>query len=59
MPPISTSRSRRKSPNALMDAQMPVLGGADATAQIRQLPGAQPAVIAVTASVPASDREAS
>jgi signal transduction histidine kinase/CheY-like chemotaxis protein len=42
----------------LMDAQMPVLGGADATAQIRALPGAQPAVIAVTASVLASDRAA-
>jgi signal transduction histidine kinase/DNA-binding response OmpR family regulator len=42
----------------LMDAQMPVLGGADATAQIRALPVKQPAVIAVTASVLASDREA-
>jgi signal transduction histidine kinase/DNA-binding response OmpR family regulator len=42
----------------LMDAQMPVLGGADATAQIRALPGPQPAVIAVTASVLASDRAA-
>ena len=42
----------------LMDAQMPVLGGADATAQIRALPGHQPVVIAVTASVLASDRAA-
>jgi len=42
----------------LMDAQMPVLGGADATAEIRALPGSQPAVIAVTASVLASDRAA-
>jgi signal transduction histidine kinase/CheY-like chemotaxis protein len=42
----------------LMDAQMPVLGGADATAQIRALPGSQPVIIAVTASVLASDRAA-
>jgi signal transduction histidine kinase/DNA-binding response OmpR family regulator len=42
----------------LMDAQMPVLGGADATAEIRALPGHQPVVIAVTASVLASDRAA-
>jgi signal transduction histidine kinase/DNA-binding response OmpR family regulator/CHASE3 domain sensor protein len=42
----------------LMDAQMPVLGGADATAEIRALPGAQPMIVAVTASVLASDRAA-
>ncbi|MCZ2830891.1 response regulator [Modestobacter sp. VKM Ac-2986] len=42
----------------LMDAQMPVLGGADATAEIRALPGHRPVVIAVTASVLASDRAA-
>jgi CheY-like chemotaxis protein len=42
----------------LMDAQMPVLGGADATAEIRALPGHQPVVSAVTASVLASDRAA-
>ena len=42
----------------MMDAQMPVMGGADATARIRALPGHQPVVIAVTASVLASDRAA-
>jgi signal transduction histidine kinase/DNA-binding response OmpR family regulator/HPt (histidine-containing phosphotransfer) domain-containing protein len=42
----------------LMDAQMPVLGGVDATAAIRLLPGAQPRIIALTASVLASDRTA-
>ncbi|WP_170127147.1 hybrid sensor histidine kinase/response regulator [Kineococcus rhizosphaerae] len=42
----------------LMDAQMPVMGGAAATAEIRALPVRQPAVIAVTASVLASDRAA-
>jgi len=42
----------------LMDAQMPVLGGIDATAEIRALPGRQPVVVAVTASVLASDRNA-
>ncbi|MPQ97830.1 response regulator [Modestobacter sp. I12A-02628] len=40
----------------LMDAQMPVLGGVEATAAIRALPGPQPCVIAVTASALASDR---
>jgi CheY-like chemotaxis protein/HPt (histidine-containing phosphotransfer) domain-containing protein len=42
----------------LMDAQMPVLGGVDATAAIRSLPGPQPRIIAVTASVLAADRTA-
>ncbi|MGY1984635.1 response regulator [Blastococcus sp. SYSU DS0669] len=42
----------------LMDAQMPVMGGVDATAAIRALDVRQPAVIAVTASVLASDRTA-
>lgn len=43
----------------LMDAQMPVLGGIDATAAIRLLPLAQqPRVYAVTASVLAADRTA-
>ena len=42
----------------LMDAQMPVLGGIDATAEIRALPGRQPVVVAVTASVLAGDRNA-
>jgi signal transduction histidine kinase/CheY-like chemotaxis protein len=42
----------------LMDAQMPVLGGVDATAAIRCMPGPQPYVVAVTASVLASDRAA-
>jgi CheY-like chemotaxis protein/HPt (histidine-containing phosphotransfer) domain-containing protein len=42
----------------LMDAQMPVMGGVDATRAIRALPGPQPRIIAVTASVLASDRSA-
>ncbi len=42
----------------LMDAQMPVLGGVDATAAIRAMPGPQPRIVAVTASVLASDRAA-
>ncbi|SDF67254.1 Signal transduction histidine kinase [Blastococcus aurantiacus] len=42
----------------LMDAQMPVMGGVDATTVIRQLPIAQPRIVAVTASVLASDRTA-
>ncbi|MCF6745008.1 response regulator [Blastococcus sp. KM273128] len=42
----------------LMDAQMPVMGGVAATAAIRGLDVPQPAVIAVTASVLASDRNA-
>ena len=42
----------------LMDAQMPVLGGVDATAAIRSGRGPQPRIIAVTASVLASDRSA-
>jgi signal transduction histidine kinase/DNA-binding response OmpR family regulator/HPt (histidine-containing phosphotransfer) domain-containing protein len=42
----------------LMDAQMPVMGGVDATAVIRQLPIAQPRIVAVTASVLAGDRTA-
>jgi CheY-like chemotaxis protein/HPt (histidine-containing phosphotransfer) domain-containing protein len=43
----------------LMDAQMPVLGGVEATAAIRLLPLArQPRVYAVTASVLAADRTA-
>jgi HPt (histidine-containing phosphotransfer) domain-containing protein len=41
-----------------MDAQMPVMGGVDATRAIRALPGPQPRIIAVTASVLASDRSA-
>jgi len=42
----------------LMDAQMPVLGGVDATAAIRCMPGPQPRIVAVTASVLAADRTA-
>ena len=42
----------------LMDAQMPVLGGMDATAAIRCMPGPQPRIVAVTASVLAADRAA-
>jgi CheY-like chemotaxis protein len=42
----------------LMDAQMPVLGGVDATAAIRCLSGPQPHIIAVTASVLPADRAA-
>jgi CheY-like chemotaxis protein/HPt (histidine-containing phosphotransfer) domain-containing protein len=42
----------------LMDAQMPVLGGVDATAAIRSVPGPQPRIVAVTASVLDSDRTA-
>ncbi|MGY1805078.1 response regulator [Blastococcus sp. SYSU D00922] len=42
----------------LMDAQMPVLGGVDATAAIRCMPGPQPRIVAVTASVLASDQAA-
>jgi CheY-like chemotaxis protein len=42
----------------LMDAQMPVLGGVDATAAIRCMPGPQPRIVAVTASVLAVDRAA-
>ena len=42
----------------LMDAQMPVMGGVDATAAIRAMPGPQPVIMAVTASVLASDRAA-
>jgi CheY-like chemotaxis protein len=44
----------------LMDAQMPVLGGVEATAAIRLLPpaGRQPRIYAVTASVLAADRTA-
>ena len=42
----------------LMDAQMPVLGGVDATAAIRAAGGPQPRVVAVTASALAADRAA-
>lgn len=42
----------------LMDAQMPVMGGVDATTVIRRLPIEQPRIVAVTASVLASDRTA-
>jgi signal transduction histidine kinase/DNA-binding response OmpR family regulator/HPt (histidine-containing phosphotransfer) domain-containing protein len=42
----------------LMDAQMPVMGGVDATTAIRRLPIDQPRIVAVTASVLASDRTA-
>ncbi len=42
----------------LMDAQMPVLGGIDATAAIRAAHGRRPHVIAVTASALAVDRAA-
>jgi CheY-like chemotaxis protein/HPt (histidine-containing phosphotransfer) domain-containing protein len=42
----------------LMDAQMPVLGGVDATSAMRSLSVAQPRIIAVTASVLAADRAA-
>jgi signal transduction histidine kinase/DNA-binding response OmpR family regulator/HPt (histidine-containing phosphotransfer) domain-containing protein len=42
----------------LMDAQMPVLGGVDATAAIRLLHRPQPRIIALTASVLAGDRTA-
>ena len=42
----------------LMDAQMPVMGGVDATTVIRRLPISQPRIVAVTASVLASDRTA-
>jgi signal transduction histidine kinase/DNA-binding response OmpR family regulator len=42
----------------LMDAQMPVLSGIDATAAIRAMAGPQPRIIAVTANVLAADRAA-
>ncbi|MCZ2858567.1 hybrid sensor histidine kinase/response regulator [Blastococcus sp. VKM Ac-2987] len=42
----------------LMDAQMPVMGGVAATTAIRALDVPQPVVVAVTASVLASDRTA-
>ncbi|MCW2743200.1 MAG: multi-sensor hybrid histidine kinase [Blastococcus sp.] len=42
----------------LMDAQMPVMGGVEATAAIRALPVPQPRILAVTASVGLSDRNA-
>jgi CheY-like chemotaxis protein/HPt (histidine-containing phosphotransfer) domain-containing protein len=42
----------------LMDAQMPILGGVDATEAIRLLPVVQPRIVAVTASVLAGDRTA-
>jgi CheY-like chemotaxis protein len=42
----------------LMDAQMPVLGGVDATLAIRAAGGPQPRVVAVTASALAADRAA-
>jgi CheY-like chemotaxis protein len=42
----------------LMDAQMPVLGGVDATAAIRAAGGRQPRVVAVTAGALAADRAA-
>ncbi len=42
----------------LMDAQMPVMGGVDATAAIRGLAIPQPRIVAVTASVLESDRTA-
>jgi CheY-like chemotaxis protein len=37
---------------------MPILGGVDATAAIRCMPGPQPRIVAVTASVLAADRDA-
>jgi CheY-like chemotaxis protein/anti-sigma regulatory factor (Ser/Thr protein kinase) len=42
----------------LMDAQMPVLGGVDATTAIRAAGGPQPRVVAVTAGALAADRAA-
>jgi signal transduction histidine kinase/DNA-binding response OmpR family regulator/HPt (histidine-containing phosphotransfer) domain-containing protein len=42
----------------LMDAQMPVLGGVDATAAIRAAHGPRPVVVAVTAGALAADRAA-
>ncbi len=49
---------RRAYDVVLMDAQMPVMGGVDATTAIRRLPIDQPRIVAVTASVLASDRTA-
>jgi CheY-like chemotaxis protein len=41
----------------LMDMQMPVMDGLDATGKIRLLPGKQPVIIATTANAMVEDRE--